>query len=242
MPTDNHDPDNHDPGNRDPGHHAPAPDNRGSEDPINPSPGYERTDVNVGGIIVFLAGLAGFLAVFFIFCFVMGRVINTAFKKEDGPVDRWHQDQAHSYRAIPSDSKRRNLESDPEMEQKELGQMTATFPQPRLDIDDGNQATADLHAREDLLLEHYSTGQDGTTRIPIARAMELIAQRGLPMAASAPAQANQMAGDLRPTVLKPLTTGFARTGYELDAIEARAQKLSYGHSEIGTKQNLQDRH
>ena len=55
------------------------------------------------------------------------------------------------------------------MEQKELQQMTATFPPPRLDIDDGNQATADLHAREDLLLDHYSAvdGQGGTIRIPI---------------------------------------------------------------------------
>ena len=35
--------------------------------------------------------------------------------------------------------------------------MTSAFPNPRLDIDDGNQATADLHAREDLLLDHYST-------------------------------------------------------------------------------------
>ena len=34
--------------------------------------------------------------------------------------------------------------------------MTQTFPTPRLDIDDGNQDTADLHAREDLLLDHYS--------------------------------------------------------------------------------------
>ena len=31
--------------------------------------------------------------------------------------------------------------------------MTSSFPEPRLDIDDGNQATADMHAREDLLLE-----------------------------------------------------------------------------------------
>ncbi len=231
MPTDNYDPK----------HTVQSPDNRASEDPMNPGPGYETTDVNVGGVVVFLTGLAAFVAVFFIFCFVMGRVINTAFKKEDGPANQWHQDQAHSYRAMPADSKRRDLESNPEMEQKELGQMTSTFPQPRLDIDDGNQATADLHAREDLLLEHYSTGKDGTTRIPIGRAMELIAQRGLPMAPSAAAEGAQMAGDLRPAVLKPLTTGFARTGYELDVMEGRAQKLSYGHAENGPKQNLQDR-
>ncbi len=41
-------------------------------------PGYEVQDVNVGGIITFVAGLCGFLAVFFGFCFVMGKVINTA--------------------------------------------------------------------------------------------------------------------------------------------------------------------
>ena len=42
------------------------------------SPGYETTDVNVGGIVVFLAGLFGFLVIFFVFCFVMGKVINDA--------------------------------------------------------------------------------------------------------------------------------------------------------------------
>ena len=31
------------------------------------------------------------------------------------------------------------------------------FPTPRLETDDGNQDTADLHAREDLLLDHYSS-------------------------------------------------------------------------------------
>ena len=68
--------------------------------------------------------------------------------------------------------------------------MTTTFPEPRLDIDDGNQATADLHAREDLLLDHYSEHRRaaGTIRIPIDRAMELIAQRGLPVHAAAAAR------------------------------------------------------
>ena len=38
----------------------------------------------------------------------------------------------------------------------------------------------------------------------------------------------QMAGDAKPEVQAPLTTGFARTGYELDVMEAREQKMSYG--------------
>src|ERR1035438_7269412 len=40
--------------------------------------------------------------------------------------------------------KGKNLASGPEMQQR-LGQMINTFPDPRLDIDDGNQATAAQH-------------------------------------------------------------------------------------------------
>jgi hypothetical protein len=106
--------------------------------------------------------------------------------------------------------------------------MAAAFPNPRLDIDDGNQATAELHEREDLLLDHYSSipGDSSTIRIPISRAMELIAQRGLPVNAAAAATSPQLAGDVKPEVQAPLTTGFARTGYEIDVMETRAQRLS----------------
>ncbi len=112
--------------------------------------------------------------------------------------------------------------------------MTSTFPEPRLDIDDGNQATADLHAREDLLLNNYSEGEAGSIRIPISRAMELIAQRGLPVNSQATTSV-AMTGDEKPTIQAPLTSGFARTGYELETIEAREQKLTYGKAQAETK-------
>src|SRR5271156_5378693 len=182
-------------------------------------PGYETTDVNVNGVAVFLAGLFGFVLIFFVFCYGMGKVINTALEKQDGPADKWHP--MSTLEATGSDGKRQDMTSNAEMQQKELQQMTSSFPTPRLDIDDGNQATADLHAREDLLLEHYSSdpGEPGTIRIPIEHAMELIAQRGLPVAAEG-AATPLMAGDSKPEVQAPLTTGFARTGYELDVMEA----------------------
>jgi hypothetical protein len=118
------------------------------------------------------------------------------------------------------------------MQQQELHRMTANFPEPRLDIDDGNQATADLHAREDLLLEHYSSvdGQPGTIRIPIERAMQLIAQRGLPVVSQSNTASDSFAGAAKPEVQAPLTTGFARTGFELTVIEAREQKMNYGRA------------
>jgi hypothetical protein len=203
------------------------------------SPGYETTDVNVGGVSVFLAGLFGFVLVFFVVCFVIGRVINTAIEKQDGPPNKWNKLSAFSG-AESTGGKRQDLASNPEMQQKQFQQMTSTFPEPRLDIDDGNQATADLHAREDLLLDHYSivADQPGAVRIPIARAMQLIAQRGLPVNAQTETTSALMAGDEKPVVEAPLTTGFARTGYELDVIEARAQKMSYGKAEEATHAEL----
>jgi len=190
--------------------------------------GYETTDVNVKNVIVFIGGLFGFVLIFFVFCFGMGKVINTALEKQDGPLDQWHKPSV--FVGAPS-GKREDLASTTEMEQKELASVTQQFPNPRLDTDDGNQATADLHAKEDLLLENYSTipGEQGI-RIPIDRAMELIAQRGLPVeAGSTPNE--KLAGDEKPVVLVPLTSGFARTGYELDTIEAREQKINYGKAQ-----------
>ena len=56
------------------------------------SPGYEMTDVNVSGIAVFLAGLFGLVIVFFLLCFVMGKVINVCgIEKSDGPTTKWNK-------------------------------------------------------------------------------------------------------------------------------------------------------
>ena len=68
--------------------------------------------------------------------------------------------------------------------------------------------------------------------------MELIAQRGLPVNSRRLRLRRQMAGDEKPEVQAPLTTGFARTGYELDTIEAREQKLSYGKAQSASKAEL----
>ncbi len=198
-------------------------------------PGYETTDVNVKGVSVFLAGLFGFVLIFFVFCFALGKLINHAFIAADGPSDKWHPASTFAG-AENSNGKREDLTSNAVMQQRELQQMTANFPTPRLDIDDGNQATADLHAREDLLLSHYSSdpSQQGAIRIPIEQAMVLIAQRGLPVQNQSLSTATLMAGDSKPMIQAPLTSGFARTGYELDVMEARKERLSYSQAEAAT--------
>jgi hypothetical protein len=51
--------------------------------------------------------------------------------------------------------------------------------------------------------------------------MEIIAQRGLPVA-PAEQQPVVMTGDKKPTIAMPLTSGFAPTGYEQNLAATRA--------------------
>jgi hypothetical protein len=192
--------------------------------PLADSPGYEVTDVNVNGIVVFLASLGAFVGVFFIFCFGMGKVINTAIIKSDGPPNKWNQIGSQPR------GKREDLTSNAVMEQQQLNQMVQRFPTPRLQTDDGNEEIAEMHAREDLLLDYYSwvDRSSGKVRIPISRAMQLIAQHGLPVAADEQTE-TLLAGDKAPVVTVPLTDGFARTGFEQQYRETIEQQQLRGN-------------
>ena len=191
-------------------------------------PGYETEDISVGGVVTFLAGLSGFITIFFFFCFALGKVINYALIKHDGPADKWHT--TLTLGVTPHGGKLQDLTPSPTLEQRQLAEMTKAFATPRLLPDDGNQEVADMHAREDLLLGYYSTSSDlpqGTIRIPIQRAMELIIQRGLPQAPASAQPQILMAGETKPMVTAPLTNGFARTGFEQQTIQAREQENEY---------------
>ena len=201
MSTHNHEPEDHKP------------------EEVDASLGYERSDVRVTGIIVFLTALTIFVAVTGVVAFGFGKLINAYLNKEDGPTNKWAK--TVEVRDLG------NLPTNPELQRK-VAELTQTFPTPRLQTDDGSQDVADLHQREDLLLEHYSWADrsQGKVRIPIERAMELIAARGLQVA---PAEQHPvlMTGDRQPTVQTPLTNGFARTGYEQEqaaAVEAEAKQ------------------
>lgn len=195
-------------------------------------PGYETEDVSIGGIITFLAGLSGFVTIFFFFCFAMGKAINYALVKHDGAADKWHSESTLG--GTPRGAKLEDLTSSATMEQRELSHLTQAFPTPRLETDDGDQDTADLHAKEDLLLNYNSSSPSmpaGSVRIPIERAMQLIIQRGLPQAPSPMQPGTLMAGETVPTVTAPLTNGFARTGYELQTIESREEQNEFNRAE-----------
>jgi hypothetical protein len=183
-------------------------------DEVDASAGYEQADVQVTGIVVFLVALGILVAVTGVLCYGIGKIINAHMDKEDGPNSKWTK--TADIRQLG------NLPNNPEMQNK-VAQLAQQFPTPRLQLDDGNQEIADLHAKEDLLLSNYSWADksQGRVRIPIEQAMALIAQRGLPVA-TAVENAPLMAGDVKPQVKAPLTNGFARTGYEHDLAMAEA--------------------
>jgi hypothetical protein len=190
------------------------------------SAGYEHSDVRASGVVVFMTALVIFVAVIGLFTYGLGKLLNAYLASENGPPNKWAR-RTPDVRALG------NMPSSPELQNK-VAELTQSFPTPRLQTDDGSQDVADLHAREDLLLDYYSwVGRpaeaaqglaqglaQGKVRIPIERAMELIVQRGLPVA-PAGNQAPLMTGEQKPVEAVPLTSGFARTGYEQDQEAAR---------------------
>jgi hypothetical protein len=191
------------------------PENHGSEhepERIDATLGYEPSDVKITGILVFLIALGTFVAVTGILCYGIGKVFNAHMNHEDGPNTKWTK--TVDIRQLG------NLPNNPEMQNK-IAELTQQFPTPRVQTDDGNQDVADLHAREDLLLDNYSWADLAHTkvRIPIERAMELMAQRGLPVAPAVQLPA-PLTGDIRPVIQAPLTSGFARTGFEQEQAQA----------------------
>jgi hypothetical protein len=189
-----------------------------SPEEIDAAAGYEKTDIGATGIVVFLTALAIFVAVTGLLCYGIGKVFNAELNKEDGPNNKWTK--TVEIRQLG------NLPANPDMQRK-VAEMTQQFPTPRVQVDDGNQDVADLHAREDLLLDNYTwvDRSQGKVRIPIERAMELLVESNT-LKTVAPAQAAPLlTGDTRQGVVTtPLTDGFARTGYEQDQAEAEAAK------------------
>jgi hypothetical protein len=156
-----------------------------------------RYDMQVAGVVVYVVAMA----VFFVVALVLMLFWNET------------ATQAHAQSRVEAATD----------QQSKLAELTQPFPKPRIRAEDVNDDIAQLHAREDLLLANYTRvdGRPGTVRIPVERAMQLMAQRGLPTAAAVQ-PASLMTGDAKLAVAAPLTSGFAPT--ENEQAEAQAQR------------------
>jgi hypothetical protein len=133
--------------------------------PANPTGngGYEHRDVGVAGILYFLLGLfvAGVLA--YVVAAILYSYLEKRSNAEQAPVNPLvtsaPADTRHISRDYPQNA----------------------FPNPKLEEDERGQLNGiRLHEEETLSTYDYIDKNAGTVRIPIDRAMDLIAQRGLP--------------------------------------------------------------
>ena len=125
--------------------------------------GYERRDISAVGIVYFLVGLvAATLFIHFLLAGMYGW-LDKREKAQQAPVNPL-------LTGVPADT--RNIS--PNYPQK-------AFPDPRLETDERNQLN-ELRLTEEQTLNSYGWVDEkaGAVRIPIERAMDLVAQRGLP--------------------------------------------------------------
>jgi hypothetical protein len=130
--------------------------------------GYERQDIGAAGVLYFLLGLA--VAGFLIYFIVDGlyHFLDKRSEAEQTPVNPLVTNAPQDTRHIPKDYPQ------------------SAFPNPKLEEDERGQLNG-IRLKEEQTLSTYDyiDKNAGTVRIPIDRAIDLIAQRGLPVRSQA---------------------------------------------------------
>ena len=140
---------------------------------------YERRDITVAGVAYFLIGLA--VAGVFVYFIANGifDFLNKRFEAEQPPVSPLVTNAPADTRRIPP-----QYGNDYEKYLKE------GFPAPQLEVNERTELNGERLREEDTLSTYGWVDQNsGIVRIPIDRAMDLLAQRGLPVRSQAPAEA-----------------------------------------------------
>ena len=151
--------------------------------------GFERQDLQPRGILYFLLGLAIFLLLSILGIRGVYAFLDHREKAEQPPVNPLVTN-------VPTDT--RHIAP---------GYPQSVFPNPKLEENERGQLNGILLQEEDAL---YSYGwideKAGIVRIPIERAMDLIAQRGLPV------RPQGVAGETAPVAMESNKTGSAAKG------------------------------
>jgi hypothetical protein len=132
---------------------------------------YERRDIGIAGVLYFLAGLA--LAGLFVYFIVNGLYwfLEKRSEAQQTPVSPLVTNAPADTRRIPP-----QYNGDYEKFLKE------GFPSPQLEVNERTELNDERQREEQILSTYDWVDQNaGTVRIPIERAMELVAQRGLPL-------------------------------------------------------------
>jgi hypothetical protein len=145
--------------------------------------GFETQDLSSAGVLYFMAGLAVLVILIYFIVAGMYRFLDS--------YDKGHQEPMNPM-AVKTGVDPRTMNSD-EIQK----QVDKTFPQPVLEQSEQRQFGEFLEKQDRILASYdWVDPKGGVVRIPIDRAMELLAQRGLPVlpqgaAAQAPGSAKK---------------------------------------------------
>ena len=137
----------------------------------NGHPDFERKDISVNGVVVFLIGIAAMVVVSYFVVDVFYSVLEKHFEAQQAPVSPLVTNGQQDTRRIP-----------PQYGQDYAAYLKESFPAPQLETDERTQLDKVRLGEEDILSTYdYVDKSAGTVRIPIDRAMELLVQKGLPV-------------------------------------------------------------
>ena len=159
-----------------------------SNDPHNPNSaghgGYERSDIGVSAVVYFLLGLA--VAMLLVYFIVDGiyRYLDKRSEAGQTPVSPLVTNAPADTRHIP-----------PQYDGNYEKYLKEGFPAPQLEVNERTELNDERLREENTLSTYdYIDKNAGTVRIPIDRAMDLIAQRGLPVRSQPSAEPEKTKG------------------------------------------------
>jgi hypothetical protein len=175
----------------------PTPNQPTPHEPIINHDGFEQEDLSSRSALYFLAGLVLVCVVVYLIVFGMYRFLDSYATAHQPPMSPMVTPEADTRAVTPANAE--------------------TFPQPRLEENERTQFRSFIEDQDRKLATYDWVDKDrGAVRIPIDRAMELIAQRGLPVhaegAASVQSSAAQASAPVKKQTPKASTTKAAASG------------------------------
>ena len=136
---------------------------------------YERQDIGVRPVYYFLAGLAVALIVSYFAVSGFYHSLEKRSQADQTPVSPLVANAPADTRRLPPEYKTDAEGADYEK------YLQKNFPEPQLETNERTELNKIRNREEDILSTYDYVDQNaGTVRIPIDRAMDLLAQRGLP--------------------------------------------------------------
>ncbi len=160
--------------------------NHSNYDPLrNPQVDYERADLSPAGILWFLIGL--FIAGVFIELVIWGMFRFMARSEALFPQGKQHP-MVNAQKAAPSVTPHSVLQNTPPVN-------LSVFPEPRLQVNDAGEMSQFVDSEQKVLdAPQPFTDSSGTVHLPIALAMKLVEERGLPVRPNSPPESAVQTG------------------------------------------------